>query len=235
MNCGCISLPYMDEWKEAGILKYPGKRAFTEQEIALNPAKADYAEMEAGPTMQEILAGKTSETVKNETLSAKIRRTLRKTERSFTPSTNEQSVVIGSNGDVLFSKEGGPEKIRFSLSELALMKDAIVTHTHPGIASFSRSDIGLAAVNELAEVRAVDDVFVYSMRPPKEGWNQDWFERSAIPSIHDAMRTTKGDFDDALDNGDITGKQYDDNYWDEVWRRVARTTGLRYRRKKRPT
>jgi hypothetical protein len=56
VNCGCISLPYMDKWAKAGALKDPGKRAFTDEEIALNPAKADYAEMEAGPTMEEIFA-----------------------------------------------------------------------------------------------------------------------------------------------------------------------------------
>jgi hypothetical protein len=33
----------------------------------------------------------------------------------------------------------------------------------------------------------------------------------------------------------ITGKQYDDNIWDEVWRRVAQKTGLRYRRRKKTT
>jgi len=43
VNCGCMSTPYMDAWKDAGVLKDPGKRAFTDQEIALNPTKADYA------------------------------------------------------------------------------------------------------------------------------------------------------------------------------------------------
>ena len=55
MNCGCISLPYMERWKDAGVLKDPGKRAFTDEEIRLNPAKADYAEMLNAPTMDSVL------------------------------------------------------------------------------------------------------------------------------------------------------------------------------------
>jgi hypothetical protein len=43
INCGCLSIPYMESWKNVGVLKDSGKRAFTEQEIALNPTKADYA------------------------------------------------------------------------------------------------------------------------------------------------------------------------------------------------
>ncbi len=142
--------------------------------------------------------------------------------------------MIGPAGDVLLEKEGGPENIRFTPSELRLMKDAVVTHTHPGIDSFSLGDVGLASANGLAEIRAVDDLFRYSMLPPKAGWSQQWFEQIAIPAIQEAKQSTKLDFDEALDSGKITGKQYDDNYWDEVWRRVSQATGLRYRRRKKP-
>jgi len=58
--------------------------------------------------------------------------------------------------------------------------------------------------------------------------------KSVSPAIGDATKTTKYDFDNALDAGKISGKQYDDNYWDEVWRRVSLATGLRYRRRRRP-
>lgn len=39
INCGCVSLPYMESWAEAGSLANPGKKAFTAEEIALNPTK----------------------------------------------------------------------------------------------------------------------------------------------------------------------------------------------------
>jgi hypothetical protein len=55
INCGCMSIPYMGEWKDAGVLKDPGRRAFTDQEIALNPAKADYAAAMEGSTLADMM------------------------------------------------------------------------------------------------------------------------------------------------------------------------------------
>lgn len=51
INCGCISLPYMDAWAEDGALALPGKKPFSAEEIALNPLKQEIAE---GPTLAEI-------------------------------------------------------------------------------------------------------------------------------------------------------------------------------------
>lgn len=46
INCGCISLPFMDEW----TVETPGKRPFTDQELALNPNKRNLAAAhKAGP------------------------------------------------------------------------------------------------------------------------------------------------------------------------------------------
>lgn len=58
INCGCISLPYLDSWAEAGLLENPGKKPFSEEEIALNPVKQELAE--PGPTMGEILGQRTA-------------------------------------------------------------------------------------------------------------------------------------------------------------------------------
>jgi len=53
VNCGCISLPFLAEWKNKGLLENPSKKAFTEQEIALNPLKADLNYMADHPTMEQ--------------------------------------------------------------------------------------------------------------------------------------------------------------------------------------
>ena len=52
VNCGCISLPYRDEWKD--VMQTPGKRRFTDEEIALNPLKADLANLDSAPLVQDI-------------------------------------------------------------------------------------------------------------------------------------------------------------------------------------
>ena len=40
INCGCDSLPFMEEWE----VKTPGKKPFSAEEIALNPMKAELAQ-----------------------------------------------------------------------------------------------------------------------------------------------------------------------------------------------
>ena len=41
INCGCQSLPYMESWAERGALTSPGRRAFTEDEIAARSERAE--------------------------------------------------------------------------------------------------------------------------------------------------------------------------------------------------
>ena len=39
VNCGCQSLPWMESWE----VKHPGRRPFSEEEIARNPIRAEVA------------------------------------------------------------------------------------------------------------------------------------------------------------------------------------------------
>ena len=41
INCGCQSLPYMESWEASGALANPGRRAFTDDEIAARPVRAE--------------------------------------------------------------------------------------------------------------------------------------------------------------------------------------------------
>ena len=41
INCGCQSLPYMESWAERDALRNPGRRAFTDDEIAARPSRAE--------------------------------------------------------------------------------------------------------------------------------------------------------------------------------------------------
>ncbi|MFZ4701866.1 MAG: phage minor head protein [Candidatus Methylumidiphilus sp.] len=158
VNCGCIALPYLEEWKDQGLLQTPGKKAFSEQEIALNPFKADLHYLDETPTVGQILdaqdAAKAAINVK-----AKARRVLLQAEKALIPDINERSIAISPTGEILVDKEGAPERVTFTPGELLKLKDAWVTHTHTGISSFSPGDIGTASTHEFAEIRAIDTVF----------------------------------------------------------------------------
>ena len=43
INCGCQSLPYMASWAEASLLRNPGRREFTDEEIAAVPMRGELA------------------------------------------------------------------------------------------------------------------------------------------------------------------------------------------------
>ncbi|MFZ4704155.1 MAG: hypothetical protein ACOYMG_29265, partial [Candidatus Methylumidiphilus sp.] len=230
VNCGCTSIPFLQEWVDQGIIQTPGKKPFTEQEIALNPLKADLHYLDESMTVGQLLdAQDKAKPAVN--LAAKARRVLLKAEKTLKPGINERSIAVSPTGEILVDKEGAPERVTFTPSELAKLKNALVTHTHSGISSFSPNDIGTASAYEFAEIRAIDTVFKYSMRPPKAGWNQTWFENVVKPSISQNKLDVKKAFDDAISRELIDERQYDHNYWDEVWRRVAQDTGLRYRRR----
>ncbi|MFZ4701865.1 MAG: hypothetical protein ACOYMG_17605 [Candidatus Methylumidiphilus sp.] len=51
--------------------------------------------------------------------------------------------------------------------------------------------------------------------------------------MNNHKNTVEQAFDAAYDAGMINDQQYEDNFWDEIWRRVAQDTGLRYRRRKK--
>ena len=57
INCGCQSLPYMASWEEAGVLSSPGRRAFTDDEIAARPIRAELARAGRGPVETRERAG----------------------------------------------------------------------------------------------------------------------------------------------------------------------------------
>lgn len=57
INCGCVSLPFMDSWGVAN----PGRKPYTEEELRLNPNKRDMA---GGKTVAQALAEKTAKSAK---------------------------------------------------------------------------------------------------------------------------------------------------------------------------
>jgi hypothetical protein len=110
----------------------------------------------------------------------------------------EIAVVQGPDGRVR-DVRGGPEvepgqqhaSVEYDLNnpeDVALLKDATLTHNHPFPATFSPADLDAASKFDLAEVRAVTryedgGVYVFSMERPEGGWPtdfdiQDWADAS---------------------------------------------------------
>ena len=113
------------------------------------------------------------------------------------------------------------------------MENAITLHNHPGIGSFSATDVATSATRQVAEMRVVDEAFTYSMKPPKGGWNKALWENTIQPVMLDTETRVVGNMTDALLRGKITENQYRVHFQHEVWRRTAKQTGIVYHRRRR--
>lgn len=100
----------------------------------------------------------------------------------------ETGVVFDKDGNILVDKRGSARHVAFTKDECARMKDAILTHNHPGGwkfdenrlgrvgNSFSADDIVMAIAYDLEEIRAVTPLYTFSMKRPKDGWGINWKE-----------------------------------------------------------
>lgn len=118
----------------------------------------------------------------------------------------EHAALVNENGDILFDKtEGSTNIVNFTPEECAMMKDATLTHNHPGGTTFSPEDVGLLTTRGLQEIRAVHTNGVYTLtRNYKIGdkvpshYKNAWLDyRSAITSYvkntTDAIYAKTGD------------------------------------------
>lgn len=67
----------------------------------------------------------------------------------------ETGVFIAADGRELLRRQGTPDRVAFTHSELLAIRGTTFTHNHPGGAGFSVDDFSLASEFGLAELRAV--------------------------------------------------------------------------------
>ena len=102
------------------------------------------------------------------------------TERQIRTRKTEKLVAIGEDGEIVFSKSGTSDRVRFTAVEIGLMsgKNLVLTHNHPleranryriG-SSFSPDDFGMAVRTNAREVRAVTERYTFSVKRPQSGW-----------------------------------------------------------------
>lgn len=141
----------------------------------------------------------------------------------------ETTVVWDAAGRELLRKSGDAFSVGFDAAQQALLKDAIVTHTHPVVTSFSPGDINILLDHDAAVVRAVDAVYDYEVQRPAGGWRPG--EVGAVRgAIEEAEAALWGDWMDRLLRGQITQAEFDAGLYHAIWERVATSTRLGYER-----
>jgi hypothetical protein len=228
INCGCISLPYMESWKDAGLLTDPGKRPFSAEEIRLNPVKQELAE--PGATIGEIIKAREDAARPVVLESPKVRRVLREVEQRIAAEKVEVAVVLDRSGNILGETRGDAEHVAIAAVSL---KDAIVTHTHVHVASFSDSDIKAAMTSQMAEIRAIDPWYTYIMRPGPKGWDDALWTETVEPLFQQLEAEAVGRLFDLMAADPSAVDDFKEHAQHRIWRQVARSVGLRYTRRKR--
>ena len=85
--------------------------------------------------------------------------------------------------------------------------------------------------HEVRELRAIDSRYEYSLKPGREGWNQEFFDRSVLPAYEKIEAEVVGKLLDTLAMGAITEQTFDETRDHLISRRLSRELGLRYRRR----
>lgn len=221
INCGCVALPFMASWDVAT----PGKKPFSEEELRLNPTKREIADAKTVAQIEKKAAVKPP--------ADKVGSVMKTLAGPIAASAVENSVFVGSEGNIVLTKAGTATSIPYTAEELVQIRGTASLHNHTGVGSFSDTDVAFASANELAELRVVDDAYTYSMLPPAGGWSAQRWEDEIKPLHDDIYAVVTGEFMDALLAGRMTEDAFAENLQHETWRRVNQQLDLRYLRKPR--
>ena len=116
---------------------------------------------------------------------ATMRASLATAEAEIHTLRHERCYAYTADGTPVLNKDGAKDYISFDDDEVALMKDTVFTHNHPGGwefddsdprsvgNAFSKEDLLMACRGDVAEMRAVARKTTYVMRRPAKGWPED--------------------------------------------------------------
>ncbi len=161
---------------------------------------------------------------------------------------SETGIAYDSSGNIILQKSSQPNKdyeIEFTDAEVEMLRavsEVTFTHNHPrgwnydpedvrhAGSSFSPEDILLACRAEMAEIRAVGPLAVYSMRPSPLGWTELTWNQEIQPLYDVVYRQVKTELYGAALRHAISPQEASARLDHEIWTQVAGMAGLRYNR-----
>jgi hypothetical protein len=195
INCRCTSITVIPE---LGPIEAP-----LDKEIEKELAKRDAEK-----------AKKAGKKKTEPTINPVLKRTLTGAENMIRDLPFERHYSIGTDGQVIFTKDGTNNKIGFTKSEVDKMKGAISTHNHPAGRSFSYSDIRTAKAGQAQEVRAVGKNYLgqnvtYSFKVNDPAFYQ--LDNNKLKALDDAAKVAaRREIDPLVNTGKI--KPEEGNY-----------------------
>lgn len=146
--------------------------------------------------------------------------------------------LFDKDGTLLLSGRGTSDKFEMDIPDKLVpqIMGGINLHNHPPEAgrnfeSFSLDDVKTAADWEFKESLVITKKYLYSMRPPKSGWNETWIEKITDTYHRFDAKILKESFE-RFRSGEFTIGELNDLVRHKVWNLVAKELGLRYKRRK---
>ncbi len=104
--------------------------------------------------------------------SAEAKQNLLNREKEISNNRFETAFVFSSDGTEHLRKIGDISSVTFTLDELAIVKNGILTHNHPDKSSFSPQDIAFLLHNDVTELRACISDGTYILQQTKKTINR---------------------------------------------------------------
>lgn len=156
-----------------------------------------------------------------------LRQRLKKIEKEIAGLDMEKAVILNPDGTTFHQKLGDEDMVRFDSNELRKFSGKTFAHNHPLDITLSENDIFLARNTNLAEIRAVGDRYVYSMKPGPDGWGD---EQQYIRAYLSAKEQYMPELEKKYEAGIITYTEYKGKLRDLIWKKVAKDVGYEYKR-----
>lgn len=160
------------------------------------------------------------------------------------------AIIWNDSGKLMRTIKGGKDFVFMNHQNRRSAKGNIFTHNHPGdILSFSFNDLDWACATQVSEMRVVTYKNLYSIRPDGWTWSEEVWEKEIKPAIEDVAEDVfflEYNVDEFMEycGGNncycdecfrIMGYNcinLDDKAWTQIWREVADTCGLEFRKGK---
>ena len=167
---------------------------------------------------------------------------VRAKEDEIRPQRFESAFFWDRQEKLLLSRHGEPTSVKFSADEIALLKGAIATHNHPlgwnyserdarrAGNSFSENDVRAAGYFSLSILRIVTPKLRYMMKPPPQGWDGAYWEKTLGPTYRRIYAQTWDEFIAKVQARQMLSSVAGTTFGHEVWPRVASQLGLEYDR-----
>ena len=158
-----------------------------------------------------------------------LARSLSMHESSIRGNDFETLIALDEQGNVIFNKKGKAHSVEYG-AEGPKTTNAIVTHNHPGGASFSHQDVqGMVYWNQ-KEMRATGKEYTFSLKRPKNGWGVSW--KKAGEYFHEAFLLANHDYKKMKTNNAASDRKLWIDLTHKYNRMAAKELGWNYSVKK---